>query len=38
MPAKRAWRNARLMAPWILIPVALQVLGFLLLWHYLSKK
>lgn len=37
-PAKRAWRKARLMAPWILIPLSLQVLGFLLLWHYLSKK
>ena len=37
-PWKRALRKARLMAPWILIPVTLQVLGFLLLWHYLSKK
>jgi serine/threonine protein kinase len=37
-PAKRAWRKARLIAPWILIPLALQVLGFLLLWHHLSKK
>jgi serine/threonine-protein kinase len=37
-PAKRAWRKVRLMAPWILIPLALQVLGFLLLWHHLSKK
>ena len=36
--AKRAWRKARLIAPWILIPLALQVLGFLLLWHHLSKK
>ena len=38
MPAKRVWRKARLMAPWILIPVALQVLGFFLLWRHLSKK
>jgi serine/threonine protein kinase len=37
-PAKRAWRKARLIAPWILIPLALQVLGFLLLWHHLIKK
>jgi serine/threonine-protein kinase len=37
-PAKRAWRKARLIAPWILIPLALQVLGFLLLWHHLLKK
>ena len=37
-PAKRAWRKARLIAPWIVIPVALQVLGFLLLWHHLSRK
>jgi len=36
--AKRAWRKARLIAPWILVPLALQVLGFLLLWHHLSKK
>jgi hypothetical protein len=37
-PAKRAWRKARLIAPWILIPLALQVAGFLLLWHHLIKK
>jgi serine/threonine-protein kinase len=37
-PAKRAWRKARLIAPWILIPLAVQVLGFLLLWHHLSRK
>jgi serine/threonine-protein kinase len=37
-PAKRAWRKARLVAPWILIPLALQVVGFLLLWHHLGKK
>jgi hypothetical protein len=38
MPAKSAWRKARLQAPWILIPVALQVLGFFVLWHHLRKK
>jgi serine/threonine-protein kinase len=37
-PAKRAWRRAWLIAPWILLPLAAQVLGFLLLWHHLSKK
>jgi len=35
---KRALRKARLIAPWILIPLAVQVLGFLLLWHHLTKK
>jgi hypothetical protein len=35
---KRACSKARLIAPWILIPLAVQVLGFLLLWHHLSKK
>jgi len=37
-PAKRFWRKARLIAPWILIPLFLQVVGFLLLWHHLAKK
>jgi serine/threonine-protein kinase len=37
-PARRFWRKARLAAPWILIPVILQVVGFLLLWHHLGKK
>ena len=36
--AKRAWRKARLILPWIVIPVALQVAGFFLIWHHLSKK
>jgi serine/threonine-protein kinase len=36
-PARRFWRKARLIAPWVLIPLALQVLGFLLLWHHLKK-
>jgi serine/threonine-protein kinase len=36
--AKRFWRKARLAAPWIIIPLALQVIGFLLLWHHYSKK
>jgi hypothetical protein len=37
-PAKRFRRKARLIAPWILIPLFLQVVGFLLLWHHLAKK
>lgn len=37
-PAKRFWRKARLAAPWIIIPLAVQVVGFLLLWHHYSKK
>ncbi|MGD1086379.1 MAG: serine/threonine-protein kinase [Verrucomicrobiota bacterium] len=36
--ARRFWRKARLIAPWILIPVAAQVVAFLLLWHHYSKK
>jgi len=37
-PARRFWRKARLLAPWILIPLGLQVAAFLLLWHHLGKK
>jgi serine/threonine-protein kinase len=36
--AKRFWRKVRLILPWIVIPLAAQVLGFLLLWHHFSKK
>lgn len=36
--ARRFWRKARLIAPWIVIPVGLQVLGFFLLLHFLGKK
>jgi serine/threonine protein kinase len=37
-PARRFWRKARLAAPWIIIPLAAQVIGFLILWHHYSKK
>jgi serine/threonine-protein kinase len=35
---RRFWRKARLIAPWIVIPIALQVLGFFLILHFLGKK
>jgi serine/threonine-protein kinase len=34
---RRFWRKAGLIAPWIVIPVGLQVMGFFLLLHYLKK-
>jgi serine/threonine-protein kinase len=37
-PARRFWRKVRLIAPWIIIPLVAQVIGFLLLWHHLAKK
>jgi len=36
--ARRFWRKVRLILPWIVIPLAAQVLGFLVLWHHFSKK
>lgn len=36
--ARRFWRKARLLAPWIIIPLAAQVAGFLFLWHHFAKK
>jgi len=35
---RRFWRKARLLAPWIILPLAAQVVGFLLLWHHFAKK
>jgi serine/threonine-protein kinase len=37
-PARRRWRTIRTVAFWVLVPVAMQVLFFLLLWRHLSKK
>jgi serine/threonine-protein kinase len=37
-PARRRWRTIRTVAFWVLVPVAAQVLLFLLLWRHLSKK
>jgi serine/threonine protein kinase len=37
-PFKRALRRARTIILWALIPLAVQVLLFFLLWHYLKKK
>jgi serine/threonine-protein kinase len=37
-PARRRWRAIRKLAFWVLVPVAAQVLLFLLLWHHLAKK
>jgi serine/threonine-protein kinase len=36
-PWKRRWPKIRKVALWILIPLAAQVVGFLLLWHHLTK-
>jgi serine/threonine protein kinase len=37
-PAKRFWRKVRLALPWIVIPLAVQAMGFLLLWHHYNKN
>jgi len=37
-PFKRGLRKARLIALWTLVPVAIQVLLFLLLWHHLATR
>ena len=37
-PWKRRWPKIRFVAFWITVPVAAQVLLFLLLWHHLAKK
>jgi serine/threonine-protein kinase len=37
-PARRRWRTIRIVAFWVLVPLAAQVLLFLLLWRHLSKK
>ncbi len=37
-PRKRALRKIRQVALWCLIPLAVQFLGFLLLWHHYSNK
>jgi hypothetical protein len=37
-PARRRWRMIRKLALWAVVPVAVQVLLFLLLWHHLAKK
>jgi serine/threonine protein kinase len=37
-PARRRWRTIRKVAFWTIVPVAVQVLLFLLLWHRLAKK
>jgi serine/threonine protein kinase len=34
----RRARKLRTVVLWVFVPVALQVLGFLLLWHHLAKK
>ena len=36
-PFKRGLRKARAIALWTVVPVAIQVLLFLLLWHHLAK-
>jgi serine/threonine-protein kinase len=37
-PARRRWRAIRKVAFWTIVPVAVQVLLFLLLWHHLARK
>jgi len=37
-PARRRWRTIRKFALWAVVPVTVQVLLFLLLWHHLAKK
>ena len=37
-PARRRWRTIRQVALWTIVPVAVQVLLFFVLWHFLSKK
>lgn len=37
-PRKRFWRKARQVALWCLVPLAIQVIAFFLLWHHLAKK
>jgi serine/threonine-protein kinase len=37
-PARRRWRTIRKVAFWTIVPVAVQVLLFLLLWHHLARK
>jgi serine/threonine protein kinase len=37
-PARRRWRTIRTVALWTLVPVAVQVVLFFLLWRHLSKK
>ncbi len=34
---KRRWRKARTVALWVLVPLILQVVGFLWIWHHLSR-
>jgi serine/threonine-protein kinase len=36
-PARRRWRTIRMVAFWTFVPLAAQVLLFLLLWRHLSK-
>ena len=36
--ARRFWRKARLIAPWVILPLLAQAVGFLLLWHHFAKK
>jgi serine/threonine protein kinase len=37
-PARRRWRMIRKLAFWAIVPVAVQVLLFFLIWHHLAKK
>jgi len=37
-PARRRWRIIRKVAFWTIVPVAVQVLLFFLLWHHLARK
>jgi len=36
-PCRRRWPKIRSVALWILIPLAAQIAGFLLLWHHFAK-
>jgi serine/threonine protein kinase len=37
-PARRRWRTIRKVAFWTIVPVAVQIGVFLLVWHHLAKK
>jgi serine/threonine-protein kinase len=37
-PARRRWRTIRKVAFWTIVPVAVQIGVFLLVWHRLAKK
>ena len=37
-PARRRWRVIRKVAFWTIVPVAVQVLLFFLLWRHLARK